>query len=634
MRFLSDKIYLLFLFAVVLSAQPNTVTVTETIYLPDNTRARGTVSLQMNAICSAPPSSSFVYGGRPNPIMLVNGVFTATLVPNANCNPQTSYYVTYNLTNQYGVSQPRANETWYVPASPTTTTIQAVRIGTMPTAPLTLSISQLIGATLGDVFYGNGSGGVSRLAGNITGTKKFLTQVGTGSVSAAPVWNTVIDGAPVTPGCLHTIDGVTIVSTGIACGTGSGGSYSAAMSSSTTWSIAGTTHNLGTCDLVATAYTISGDTRTLIGLGQLACDNTTKDVTITWSVATAGRIVLGTGGGGTGGSSSVTVVNSGTGATILKPDTNIEAKTLVAGNNITITDGTDEITISAASAANPSQSFTNQGSVTIIHNLNTQNILFQCYDTDNNAIGVNSMQVIDENSYTVTFIANQSGRCATNATGGGTGGGEGGDTTVVNNSGSGAQVLKTGTNIDARTLTAGANVTITQNSNDITIAASTSGSESTVVSNSGAGTPILKPTTNVEAKSLVAGSNVTITNDTNTITISAASGSNETLGRGLTRTYGPLEVDPASVPTFNAFSVSYDFPSIPANSYAETTVAVSGAQANDTIAPGWPVDIDPGLIGTMFVSTTGTVKIRLRNVTGSAIDPGARNYNGKIISVF
>lgn len=55
----------------------------------------------------------------------------------------------------------------------------------------------------------------------------------------------------------------------------------------------------------------------------------------------------------------------------------------------------------------------------------------------------------------------------------GNGGSGGGDTTSVANSGSsGAAVLKTGTNVTARKLKEGTNVTITENTDDITIAAS------------------------------------------------------------------------------------------------------------------------------------------------------------------
>jgi hypothetical protein len=51
--------------------------------------------------------------------------------------------------------------------------------------------------TLGDTLYSSAANTLAKLAGNITTTKKFLVQTGTGAVSAAPTWGTV-DGADVT----------------------------------------------------------------------------------------------------------------------------------------------------------------------------------------------------------------------------------------------------------------------------------------------------------------------------------------------------------------------------------------------------------------------------------------------------
>lgn len=42
--------------------------------------------------------------------------------------------------------------------------------------------------TLGDTLYSSATDTLSKLAGNTTTTQKFLTQTGTGSVSAAPIW--------------------------------------------------------------------------------------------------------------------------------------------------------------------------------------------------------------------------------------------------------------------------------------------------------------------------------------------------------------------------------------------------------------------------------------------------------------
>lgn len=48
--------------------------------------------------------------------------------------------------------------------------------------------------TLGDLIYGSAANTSSRLAGNTTAVKQFLTQTGTGTVSAAPSWGTISAG--------------------------------------------------------------------------------------------------------------------------------------------------------------------------------------------------------------------------------------------------------------------------------------------------------------------------------------------------------------------------------------------------------------------------------------------------------
>lgn len=45
--------------------------------------------------------------------------------------------------------------------------------------------------TLGDIIYENAVPTAARLAGNTTATKKFLSQTGTGAISAAPAWTTL-----------------------------------------------------------------------------------------------------------------------------------------------------------------------------------------------------------------------------------------------------------------------------------------------------------------------------------------------------------------------------------------------------------------------------------------------------------
>jgi len=46
---------------------------------------------------------------------------------------------------------------------------------------------------LGDLIHGNGTPAWARLVGNITTTKQFLNQTGTGAISALPVWSALVD---------------------------------------------------------------------------------------------------------------------------------------------------------------------------------------------------------------------------------------------------------------------------------------------------------------------------------------------------------------------------------------------------------------------------------------------------------
>jgi hypothetical protein len=81
--------------------------------------------------------------------------------------------------------------------------------------------------TLGDLLYGGASGVPTRLAGDTSNTRKFLREVSSGAVAAAPAWDTLVAGdipnlsaAIITSGTLATARGGTngdsSASTGIA----------------------------------------------------------------------------------------------------------------------------------------------------------------------------------------------------------------------------------------------------------------------------------------------------------------------------------------------------------------------------------------------------------------------------------
>lgn len=60
---------------------------------------------------------------------------------------------------------------------------------------------------LGDTLYGTGPNTGTRLAGNITVTRKFLRQTGTGLVSAAPAWDILVIGDIPDLSSIYALDG-------------------------------------------------------------------------------------------------------------------------------------------------------------------------------------------------------------------------------------------------------------------------------------------------------------------------------------------------------------------------------------------------------------------------------------------
>jgi hypothetical protein len=79
------------------------------------------------------------------------------------------------------------------------------------------------------------------------------------------------------------------------------------------------------------------------------------------------------------------------------------------------------------------------------------------------------------------------------------------------------------------------------------------------------------------------------------------------------------------------FSAPLDFASIPAQSCAELTITTAGAAVNSPIASSWPSALEANLVGNMRVSASGTVAVRLCNVSPSAIDPASQTFAGRII---
>jgi hypothetical protein len=79
-------------------------------------------------------------------------------------------------------------------------------------------------------------------------------------------------------------------------------------------------------------------------------------------------------------------------------------------------------------------------------------------------------------------------------------------------------------------------------------------------------------------------------------------------------------------------TVSVDPPLINANTSATFTVTITGVQTGDLVFLTPPSDIEPGLVFQgANVTAANTVTIRMRNVTGTAVNGAARTWSYMVI---
>ncbi len=150
--------------------------------------------------------------------------------------------------------------------------------------------------TLGDLVYGSAANTASRLAGNTTSTKQFLTQTGNGTISAAPIWGTIGNTDVSGLGTLSTLNSVDL------SGIQATGTLAAARFGALTGDVTNTAGSYAT--------TIANNAVTLAKFQQISTNTLLGRSTA--STGNAEVITVGSGLSLSGGTLSATNTNAGT----------------------------------------------------------------------------------------------------------------------------------------------------------------------------------------------------------------------------------------------------------------------------------------------------------------------------------
>ncbi len=86
-----------------------------------------------------------------------------------------------------------------------------------------------------------------------------------------------------------------------------------------------------------------------------------------------------------------------------------------------------------------------------------------------------------------------------------------------------------------------------------------------------------------------------------------------------------------STPAFLSASSSLSFGAIAQAACAQLTFSLTGANAGDVVAPGWPAALETGLTGTMAVTSSNTIAVRLCNLSGATLTPAAESFKATVM---
>jgi len=331
-----------------------------------------------------------------------------------------------------------------------------------------------------------------------------------------------------------------------------------------------------------------------------------------------------------------------------------------------------------ASAANASQSFTAQTSVSITHNLATSNVLAQCYNASDVAIEYNSLTVNSANAVTVTFAIAQTGRCVVN--------GLGGTTANVSQSFTAQTSVALNHNLNTVNILVhcynASDVAIEYNS--LTINSATAATVTFAIAQTGrcvangfgsggsgggggGGHTIQDEGSGLTQRTGLnfTGAGITCSddsgNDRTNCNVPSGSGMAEpgsngvvvrtgpgttaartlTAGAGITVSQGDgvagnpaIAIETNVVVTKLRAVVTWDPSSIAAGggTCASNTLTISGVQQNDTVVPNRPNGTEDGLDIVAAATATDTVVLKVCNRQASgAIDPAERTYTVTVI---
>ncbi len=287
-------------------------------------------------------------------------------------------------------------------------------------------------------------------------------------------------------------------------------------------------------------------------------------------------------GGAMGEINTASNIGAGIGLFAQKNVTDLEFKSLVAGTNISLSSGTDTVTISSSAS----------GEANTASNLGAGEGIFSSksgVDLRLKSIVAGSGVNLSSDTNTITITNSSIGEA----------------NTASNLGASGSSVFsqKSGVDLQFRKLIGGTNVTLTENTNDITIDASGAAGETNTASNVGAGTGVFaqKSGVDLEFKSLVSGSGINVTSDATTVTVTnsgigeANTASNLGAGEGIFESKSSLDLRFKSLVEGTNVSLSSDTNTVTINASGTgevNTASNLGASGGSIFAQKSGVDLE------------------------------------------